>query len=138
MRVVIDIEEMRLTRDQRLFRPAPECQHLHITLDDKGEIIKCDDCGVQLTAWWTMNHFLEQYRKAREKILAREERQIELEKKTVVLKAALKVEEAWRRHKMVPICPHCHHSIYPADGFGEAMVRKPVADTRGTAIKVVK
>lgn len=53
-----------------------------------------------------------------------------LEASTVVLKAAKKVEKAWRSRSSVPTCPHCHEAIFPEDGFGGTQVNKKMAIER--------
>lgn len=126
---VIQIESMRITRDSRLFRPK-ECAHKQLTLDNQGDIVMCDDCGKQVSAYWALCMLAEEYSKAAAKLTARAERQIEVEKKTLHLKAAQKVEMAWRSRTMAPTCPHCSEAIYPTDGFGSAMINKEIADRR--------
>ena len=41
----------------------------------------------------------------------------------VVLRAARKIEDSWRRRKTVPCCPHCKKAILPDSNFGAHRVR---------------
>ena len=50
--------------------------------------------------------------------------------KTVELRAAQRLEKAWRSRSMVPACPHCHEAIFPTDGLGGSMVNKELAARR--------
>lgn len=47
--------------------------------------------------------------------------------KTVELRAAQKVEKAWRSRTMVPTCPHCAEAIFPEDGLGSGMANRELA-----------
>ena len=49
---------------------------------------------------------------------------IELQKQTVVHKAAIILQNAWRKKKMVPSCPHCDRGIFPEDELGRSTVSK--------------
>jgi hypothetical protein len=132
---VIDIEELRFTRDRRIVRPAGECEHHHMTLDDKGQFIRCDDCGVQLSPFWVVSLMLEQYDRSLAKLAAREKRQLESEMRGVHLRAAQVVERAWRSHTMVPACPHCGEGIRATDGFGSTQINKSIDERRRAAKK---
>lgn len=132
---VIDIEQLRFTRDKRIVRPQTECSHRHMTLDEKGQFIKCDDCGIQLSPFWVVNYMLEQYDRALAKIAAREQRQAESESRGVHLRAAQAVERAWRSHTMVPTCPHCGEGIRATDGFGHSAINRSIDERRRAAKK---
>jgi hypothetical protein len=132
---VINIEEMRITRDTRAYRPSPECRHMRITLDSNGETIHCDDCKKQLSAWWTLNHYLDAFRRERDTLIRREEALKEAAEKSIHTKAAQDVEKAWRSRTMVPYCPHCSEAIFPTDGFGRGLVNKAIALRRREAKK---
>lgn len=132
---VIDIEDLRFTRDRRIVRPQEECSHRHMTLDDKGQFVKCDDCGIQLSPFWVVANMLDQYERALAKIAARETRQAEAELRGVHLRAAQIVERAWRSHSMVPACPHCGEGIRATDGFGQTQINKSIDDRRRAAKK---
>nr|DAG71789.1 MAG TPA: zinc-ribbon containing domain protein [Caudoviricetes sp.] len=132
---VIDIEDLRFTRDRRIVRPQEECSHRHMTIDDKGQFIRCDDCGVQLSPFWVVEHMLEQYERANAKLAAREKRMAEAEQRGVHLRAAQAVEKAWRSQTMVPACPHCGEGIRPTDGLGHTQINKSIDDRRRAAKK---
>ena len=132
---VIDIEELRFTRDRRVIRPSTECQHVHMTLDDKGQFVRCDDCHIQLSPFWVLERMLEQYEKAVTKVGGREQRMAEAERRGVHLRAAQTVERAWRSHTMVPTCPHCGEGIRATDGFGHSQINKSIDERRRAAKK---
>jgi hypothetical protein len=86
--------------------------------------MKCQDCGDTVSAYWYMKNVFEIYESCRVQIENRAAEVAESEKRNLVLKAAQRVESAWRRIKFWPACPHCHEPISPADGFGRGTVRK--------------
>ncbi len=66
-----------------------ECQHLHMVVDEKKNIVECDDCGAELNPVWALLRF------------ANEESRWEYERKALAeIKA--KIEQK-RRTK----CRHC-------------------------------
>ncbi len=132
---VIQIEDMRLTRSSR-YHPLTECNHMHLTMDGEGEIVTCDDCKKQISAFWALQMLSDQYRKASEKLDRKYKEQIAVESKTVHLKAAQKVEEAWRSRTMVPTCPHCAEPIFPNDGFGRHQINKQFAERMRSESKI--
>ena len=132
---VIDIDELRFTRDKRIVRPREECEHHHMTLDDQGQFVRCDDCGLQLSPFWVLNRMLDQYSRALSKIATREQRMADAENRGVHLRAAQTVEKAWRSHKMVPTCPHCGEGIRATDGFGHSAINKSIDERRRAAKK---
>ncbi|MFT0167510.1 hypothetical protein ACLKMY_00580 [Paraburkholderia mimosarum] len=133
---VIDIDELRVQRQLRhAMRPATDCRHKRIHLDDDGAIVRCADCGVQLEAYWTLTLFLEHYECALAKINARERRHAEAQARDLHLTAAQRVERAWRSRTMVPCCPHCGEGIRATDGLGETSINRSIDDRRRAAKK---
>ncbi|AMR77661.1 hypothetical protein [Cupriavidus nantongensis] len=128
---VIQIEEMRLTQRSRSYvGRSGECQHMNLTMDEDGDIVKCDDCGIQVSAFWALKLLSENYGRAMAKLQSRERRQADVEGKTIHLRAAQEVERAWRSRTMVPTCPHCGEGIAPTDGFGRSAVNKQIDERR--------
>ena len=94
------------------------CPHLHLYFDENGQTVECTDCKKQVTAWWALMAMARGLESQRNRIEA-ERKQIEEEKaRNLTHKAAIAVEDAWRRHKYIPTCPHCFKPITPQDGFG--------------------
>ena len=132
---VIDIDALRVARKNRHVRPVGECRHMHMTLDDNGDIVKCDDCGVQLSAYWAIGHFVEYYQRAIAKLTHAQNQLSQAQEQGVHLIAARRVERAWRSRTMVPACPHCGEGIGPKDGFGSTCINKAIYERRRTAKK---
>ena len=130
---VIDIDELRFTRDKRVVRPREECPHHHMTLDDQGQYVKCDDCGVQLSPFWVLNRMLDQFGRAIAKLTRGENALREAREQGIHLTAARIVERAWRSRTMVPACPHCGEGIGPKDGFGSTCINKAIYERRRAA-----
>ncbi len=132
---VIDIGEMRFTRKQRSYAAEKQaCKHQKLTMDDEGDIVECEDCGKQLSAYWVLQMLTSHYHDAYRKLNGWQEKLTEAAAKDVGLLAAQKVERAWRSRTMVPTCPHCHEAIFPGDGFGGCTTNKEIA-LRRRAIK---
>lgn len=96
------------------------CKHVQVTLDDEGGIVTCDACGKQLDAYLTLRRMCEKWEAHSRDIASARERLREEASGTVVLRAALRVQDAWRSRTMLPTCPHCHKAIAPEDGFGSS------------------
>jgi ribosomal protein S27E len=129
MENVIQIGEARLTRRQQT-PPRDECQHSRMTIDDHGEIITCDDCSKQLSAFWVLCRFGDQFKRAKAQLDAQRAAHADAVAKGVTLKSAQEVESAWRSRSMVPTCPHCREAIFATDGFGRAQINKEIATRR--------
>ena len=130
---VIDIDALRVARKSGYVRAPGECRHMHITLDDNGDIVKCDDCGVQLSAYWAITHFTEYYQRAIAKLTSAQKRLATAQEEGVHLLAARRVERAWRSRTMVPACPHCGEGIGPKDDFGGTCINKAIYERRRAA-----
>ena len=131
---VIEFGELRVRRAEKMTRLAADrCRHYKMTLDDNGDIVTCDDCGKQLSAFWALRLITEQYEAAWKKVQATGERINREAQASLHLRAAAKVEKAWRSRSMVPACPHCHAPIFPEDGLGGIQVNRKIALARRAA-----
>lgn len=106
------------------------CKHSKITLDDNGDIVRCDDCKLQLGPYAALRMLVDQWSRLRDNLEAKRLAIIEASDKTIELRAAQIVEKAWRLRSMVPICPHCSEAIFPTDGFGNSLQSKEIANRR--------
>lgn len=125
---VIDIGDFRLTRERKVFNEG--CPHKHLTLNDEGEFVTCDDCKVQVGNYAALRMLVVRWTELQAKVSAQQRAATEAMQKTVGLRAAQRVEKAWRSHSMVPTCPHCSEAIFPSDGFGSSAVNKAIAVRR--------
>lgn len=133
---VIEFGELRVRREQRMsLFTKDRCRHFNMTLDDNGDIVTCDDCGKQLSAFWALQLITEQYKAAWAKVQATGDRINREAQTSLHLRAAVKVEKAWRSRTMVPTCPHCHEAIFPEDGFGGSATNRQIALARRAAAK---
>lgn len=133
---IIDIEGLRLTRAETFHNYRQNaCAHMNLTMDDHGDIVTCDDCKKQVSAFWALQMLVNHYEKARAKLNNRAAQQAEVEAKTIHLRAAQKVEASWRSRTMVPICPHCSEAIFATDGFGRTQINKAIAE-RARAVRL--
>jgi len=130
---VIEIGEFRLKREQNWKREG--CQHVRLTLEDEGEIVMCDDCGKQVGNYAALRMLVERWSKLQERVDAKQRSIAEAAEKTISLRAAQRVEKAWRSRSMTPTCPHCNEAIFPEDGFGGSAVNREIALRRREAKK---
>jgi hypothetical protein len=100
-----------------------ECPHKRLRYSEHGEFIDCLDCSKQVSAVWALRMYFTQHQMEAERLEAiRAELDKDL-KTAIIHRAALAVQNAWRRLKFVPTCPHCYKPISPPDGFGKSLTR---------------
>ena len=125
---VVNIGDFAVKRKRRSSELIPgECTHLKMTMDDDGYHIRCDDCKVQLSAFWVLERMLATYQRSVDSLRYEKKHLADEKAKNISLLAAKKVERAWRSKSMVPTCPHCHEAIFPTDGLGGGSVNKALA-----------
>lgn len=102
------------------FSTDTTCPHENLFFDENGQTVECKDCKKQVTAWWALMAMAGGLKRMRESLDA-DRKKLEEEKfRNLTHKAAIAVEDAWRRRKFIPTCPHkgCRKPILPQDGFG--------------------
>lgn len=122
---VIEIGEFRLKRERQWQHAG--CKHVHLTLDDDGEFVTCDDCQKQVGNYAALRMLIERWALLQARVERQQRTADDALSKTVGLRAAQKVERAWRSRTMVPTCPHCGDAIFPEDGFGGSAVNRQIA-----------
>lgn len=125
---VVEIGDFRLKRERRTLLEG--CQHKHMTLDDEGEFVMCDDCEKQIGNYAALRMLVERWALLQDRVDSQRAAIADAAGKTVELRAAQRVEQAWRSRSMVPTCPHCREAIFPVDGFGGTLVNKEIATRR--------
>ncbi len=133
---IIQIGEWKLQHKHSHRYVAPgECDHKHIELDARGDIVRCVKCGDQLSAFWALKMLSDEYNRALSK-LQREREALEKAKEAEThLLAARKVEKVWRSRTMVPACPHCGAGILPEDGLGGSRIDREIELRRRSTAK---
>lgn len=96
-----------------------ECEHRRLQYIEHGELLKCLDCDKQVSAIWALKYFFTEYQVEKERLEIIKNQIKADEERLVIHRAALAVQDAWRKKNMVPICPHCNQGISPMDGFGK-------------------
>jgi hypothetical protein len=122
---VIQFSDLKIARiKDDYIRRREGCQHRYIEMDDVGEVVKCVDCGSQVSAYWALNMFTSSWGEQIKKV----QRELDTAKQatalTLHLRAAKQAESVWRGNKMLPTCPHCARGIMLEDNFGGATVNK--------------
>lgn len=133
---VIDIGQWRLKRRDR-FRVAAkgECPHHRLLLDDRGEVVTCEDCHAQLSPYWVLSTLAEDIATERARNdagrrLLREECQ-----NTLHLTSARRVESLWQTGRLVPTCPHCRGGILAEDNLGSQTILRAAELRRRKAMR---
>jgi hypothetical protein len=106
------------------------CQHRKILYDQQNQTTECADCKEQISPFVAFMCLVRQQDYLHDYWRRRKQEVEELEKRTIVLKAARKAEIAWRKRDWVPNCPHCAEPIFPGDGFGDHSSNKKRAIER--------
>ena len=133
---IIDIGDWKIhRRGQHRIETEGDCDHRHVELDERGDVVRCVKCGTQLSAFWALSMIAEEYNRALSKLERRRQALIEAKEKGLHLLAARKVEKAWRRRDMVPACPHCGEGILPEDGLGNSLINLAIVLRRREARK---
>jgi len=122
---VIHIGEWQIHHKRDRYAPAPDqCNHRHIELDERGDIVRCTKCGAQVSAFWALRMLTEDYNDALVRLERKRQQLTEDIEKNLHLIAARKVESAWRNRTTVPACPRCGEGILPEDGFGSTLISR--------------
>lgn len=131
---IIQIGEWQLQHKHKHRNTKPgECDHKHIELDARGDIVRCVKCGVQLSAFWALDMLSDKYSRALSKLHRDREALAKAKEAETHLLAARKVEVVWRSRTMVPACPHCGLGILPEDGLGNSRINREIELRRRVA-----
>lgn len=119
--MIIKIGEVEWHDLQRnlTFANKGQCKHLRLQYMQHGELLKCLDCQDQVSAVWALKYFFTQYQIEKERLEFIKADIKKDEERLVTHRAALAVQDAWRKHHLVPTCPWCSKGILPPDGFGK-------------------
>lgn len=128
---VISLDSFRI--DKRRNNPRSDCSHKHLVMHTDEERVTCEDCGIQLGAFAALKILSEAWGKLQRDIERRIQIAQHLETKTLTLRAAKQVEDAWRSRGMVPACPHCGEGILPEDDLGAMRLNKAMVLQRRAA-----
>lgn len=111
---VVDIGDIRVSRGMTR-RPHSHCQHRRVAYDPKERRIWCKDCERDVEPFDAFVNLTEQYHVAYDRLKEEQSRLVEAQQFNCRSIAAKKVDEAWRKKKSVPACPHCNHGLFPED-----------------------
>lgn len=124
---VIQIGDWQIQRKHALrMSQAGECDHKHLELDGRGDIVRCSKCGIQVSAFWALEMLADEYNRRLAKLERDREALAKAKEAEVHLLAARKVDKIWRSRTMVPACPHCHQGILPEDGLGNSRMSREI------------
>ena len=111
---VVDIGDYRVARGLSR-RAHPSCDHTRLVYDIQERRIWCKDCEKDVEAFDAFKGIVSNFA-AQIKILERREEAVaEAESYNLISIAAKNIDEAWRKKKMIPCCPHCKRGIMPED-----------------------
>lgn len=110
---------------------------MQFTIDTTGDIVTCDQCGRQISAMYALSLLVDEWDRSMSKLQASQAQHTAELAKGVHLRAAQRVEKAWRSRTMAPVCPHCREPILATDGFGSINVSREIA-LRRRAVSATK
>ena len=141
---IVQIEGYEFEKKDQFYRYSERskdrCAHRRIILDDQGDIVRCSDCGDQLSAYWVLNETLRCYKKKMSE-LGNENNKAEriredLEKEHRFIKVLKSIQRAWRgKNKMAVVCPWCGVGIMPEDGLGNTTIAPEIDLNRKRLLK---
>jgi hypothetical protein len=114
---VVDLEGVRISRGiaQRK-APAPgECQHKHMTYDLHERRVWCEDCETTIPAFDAFMRLVGWWQKITDSLKRRADYVATAEQTSLISRAAKAMDDAWRRRKLAPCCPHCRGALLPDD-----------------------
>ncbi len=111
---VVDIGDIRVSRGMTR-RPHSSCNHRRMAYDPKERRIWCKDCERDVDAFDAFVILTEQYHSAYDRLKDEQQKLVEAKSFNIRSIAAKAVDEAWRKKKAVPACPHCSHGLFPED-----------------------
>lgn len=114
---VVQIEDLRVARGMTR-RPASSCRHKQLVYDDKERRVWCNDCEAEVEPFDAFKGLVEVFSHGMSELQRRRRELEEAEQFQIRSRAAKVMDEAWRRTKMAPLCPHCSKAILPEDVVG--------------------
>lgn len=111
---VVDIGDIRVSRGMTR-RPHSSCSHRRMAYDPKERRIWCKDCERDVDAFDAFVILTEQYHGAYDRLKDEQQKLVEAKSFNIRSVAAKAVDEAWRKKKTVPACPHCSNGLFPED-----------------------
>lgn len=127
---VVQIEDLRVARGMTR-RPVSSCRHKRLVYDEKERRVWCSDCETEVEAFDAFIGLVEVFDGGLKKLNRDRAALAEAEKFQLRSRAAKVMDEAWRSHKMTPLCPHCMEAILPEDvARGVACTDKRLAEAR--------
>lgn len=107
---VVDIGDLRVARGLTR-RPISTCKHSRLVYDQTERRVYCEDCERDIEPFDAFLQLVERHHH----LQAKAERIRREAEHTITSRAAKRMDEAWRSHKMAPCCPHCKAVILPQD-----------------------
>ncbi len=127
---VVNIGDLRVARGLTR-RPAASCRHVRLNYDPRERRIWCKDCEKDVDAFDAFCLLTEQYHLAYERLQDDRQKLTEAQAFNCRTIAAKNIDEAWRKRKLVPACPHCSNGLFPEDFVkGVGMVGREFALAR--------
>lgn len=111
---VVDFGDIRVARGFTR-RVRSTCPHNNLRYDSNERRIWCADCESDVEAFDAFVGLIEHYDIAYKRLERRAADLAEAEKHQVRSLAAKVIDLAWRKHNMVPACPHCGLGLFPED-----------------------
>jgi hypothetical protein len=122
---IVSLEAWRLRQ-----RPVPTCEHKRTVIDERAGTVECRDCQATLSAFWVLGQIAREENRCFERIKRLRTEAAELETWVPHLRKVRELHRNWSGKKALPICPHCHHGLWPDDFVGFISVELEAARRR--------
>jgi hypothetical protein len=109
---VVDFGDVRVSRGKTR-REFSGCGHKKLNYDQMERRIWCSDCEKDVDPFDALMLMLEHYDSACKHLEEKSKRIMEASEFRCRSLAAKNIDEVWRRRKVVPVCPHCKHGLFP-------------------------
>lgn len=97
------------------------CQHARTVLDEQAGTVTCRDCEATLSAFWVLGRIAREENRCFERVRNLRAEAEELSTWVPFLRSMKRLEKRWRGQRMLPVCPHCHHGLWPEELNGGAI-----------------
>jgi hypothetical protein len=114
---IVQIDDLRVARGLSR-RPRTSCNHKRMAYDQNERRVWCEDCETEVEPFDAFMGVVEVWARATNQIDRRKRELAEAEAFAIISRASKAFDQVWRSKRSVPLCPHCHEAILPADVVG--------------------
>lgn len=111
---VVDIGDLRVSRGMTR-RPYSSCKHTRLQYDPNERRVWCPECEKNIEPFDAFELLVQNFDRQNKALAHRRHKIEELEGFNIISLAAKAIDKAWRKRKLVPMCPSCKEGLFPED-----------------------